>query len=432
MKKLNQIADKAVAALQQEGADRAQCTVSEKVTHEFNAEGGSFSLYRTLFDNSMTVTAYKDNKKGSVSINRLDDDAVADAVKNCIAVAESGTPDEAWEIASEKMCKSFQDGVIEPDMDRFFARVRELVEDIEKRHPKIIVEATIAAHSQIRSVYTNSFGVHFERTCGSYEVSIQFSAHEGDKLTSFFGSGFVTSDLDTPFIQCGTLEKDLTDVENQLNTVSVSEKFEGVLLAPPMCLVEFLMFTLNNFAGDNAILDGTSAWKDSLGKKVADEQLTVSVDPLDDRIICGERYTSIGHLSENYDVIREGVLNAFMLSQYVANKTGNRRAPNESSNLVVKSGNKTLDEIIKGIDKGIVVGRFSGGNPSSNGDFSGVAKNSFLIENGKITSALSETMISGNLADMLKNIVAISEETVCDGMFVVPYMAFGGVTVSGK
>ena len=78
------------------------------------------------------------------------------------------------------------------------------------------------------------------------------------------------------------------------------------------------------------------------------------------------------------------------------------------------------------------MGRFSGGQPSSNGDFSGVAKNSFLIENGKIGPALSETMIAGNLADMLNHLRAVSREQVADGMSVLPYMAFDGITISGK
>jgi PmbA protein len=88
--------------------------------------------------------------------------------------------------------------------------------------------------------------------------------------------------------------------------------------------------------------------------------------------------------------------------------------------------------MIKKVKKGIIVGRFSGGSPGANGEFSGVAKNGFMIEDGKITSALSETMISGNLADMLNNLVDISKETLEDGNMVVPYMAFDGITVSGK
>ena len=56
----------------------------------------------------------------------------------------------------------------------------------------------------------------------------------------------------------------------------------------------------------------------------------------------------------------------------------------------------------KVIDKGALVNRLSMGSPAANGDFSGVIKNSFLIEDGGLSGALSETMISGNTINMLK------------------------------
>ena len=56
----------------------------------------------------------------------------------------------------------------------------------------------------------------------------------------------------------------------------------------------------------------------------------------------------------------------------------------------------------------------------------------FLIENGKITGALSETMFSANLAQMLQNVRQISKQTLCDGCFVLPWVKIGGITVSGK
>ena len=88
--------------------------------------------------------------------------------------------------------------------------------------------------------------------------------------------------------------------------------------------------------------------------------------------------------------------------------------------------------MIASVKNGLIVGGFSGGEPGANGEFSGVAKNSFLIENGKIGPALSETMISGNMADMLNRLRAVSSEQVADGMMVLPYMAFDGITISGK
>ena len=78
------------------------------------------------------------------------------------------------------------------------------------------------------------------------------------------------------------------------------------------------------------------------------------------------------------------------------------------------------------------MGGFSGGMPGPNGEFSGVAKNSFSIENGRIVGAVAETMVSGNLAELFANVSAVSRETVCDGASIFPWAACGGVTVSGK
>jgi len=88
--------------------------------------------------------------------------------------------------------------------------------------------------------------------------------------------------------------------------------------------------------------------------------------------------------------------------------------------------------MIKNIKKGILIDGFSGGYPAVNGDFSGVAKNGFLIEDGKIAGAITETMISGNLFEMFKNIKDVSKEQVCAGWCVTPYMSFDGVVISGK
>ena len=291
----------------------------------------------------------------------------------------------------------------------------------------------IVTHRSSRGVYMSTTGNCYTSESGKYSVELMYSAHEGDKSTSFFGSGFYTTDLDKPFIDCAFVERELTDIENQIESTSVDGKFTGTVIFTPSCLVSTVFGNIvANFASDDVLLDGTSLWKDKLGKQVADSRLNVSFKPRDSRIVNGEIYTGEGFISEDYDFIKNGVLNSFCLSQYVANKTGNERAKNASFSLVIEAGDTPLDEMIKGIEKGVIIGRFSGGRPGTNGEFSGVAKNGFIIENGKIGKALSETMISGNLADMLNNLVGISKELLTDGDVVAPYMAFGGITVSGK
>ena len=432
MHDLKLIADKALAALKDNGADKAQCAVRFTETHEFNVDGGKFSLFRTLFDNSLSLTAVKDDKKGSVGINRLDDDSIAAAAVNCLAIADSGAADPAWIFAEKSENGSFTEGAPEADLDLLFDRTEELMRQIGEQFPLILMEQMIVTHKKRHSVFKNSLGVEYETLSGNYEISLMFSAHEGEKSSSFFGSGVITDRLDVPFMELGTIREDLENVSKQLDTQPLEGKFTGVAVFPPSSLGTFIGSALGNFASDGTLLDGTSPWKDSLGKVVADPAITISAAPLDERIVCGERFTGEGFRSENYDIIRDGVLESFMLSGYVANKTGLPRAKNSSYAIVMKPGDTPYADIIAGIERGILVGRFSGGEPGTSGDFSGVAKNSFLIENGKITCALSETMISGNLGDLLKNVVAISSEVVCDGATVLPYAAFGGVTVSGK
>ncbi len=432
---MSKLSSKALSCLdkaKERGAEKAFCSVTSSVVHEFNVDGGEFSLFRTLFNQSLSLTVYNKGKKGSVTLNKYDDEAISAAVDSCIALSESALPDEAWDIAPDAGKASFTEGEYELDTDRLFNRTEELLNDIKTRHPLIIMEQMIVKHTAYDQFYANTNGTEFDTKGGQYSIDLMFSAHEGDATSSFYGSGVICDSLDKPFIELGTIDKDLSDVEKQIYTVPVEGKFVGTVIYPPQALNEMLYTALSNFTGDMGILDGTSIWKDSLGKKVADERVTVSVSPLDERIICGERYTGEGFISENYDVIKDGVLDSFTLSLYVANKTGKERAKNSSFSLVMKNGDTPIEEIIKGVEKGIIVGRTSGGSPANNGDFSAVAKNSFYIENGVIKNAVSETMINGNLADMLKNVRAISKETVCDGTSVLPYVAFDNMTVSGK
>ncbi len=432
MEDIKSVGSKINEVLKKHGVEKAQFWVTQKETHEFNVDGGEFSLFRTLYDNGLALTVYHHNKKGSASTNKLTDADLEAAVEGAVTSAESGIADEAYDIAPKQENQCFHDNGYEPDIDRLFERMQELMADIRERHPKIMVQQLIVSHEKVHSLYQNTNGTECETFKGKYSVSLMFAGHEGDLTTSFFGSGVMTDNLDRRFIELGSLESQLKDAEAQLVTVPFEGKFEGVIVLTPDSLGSLLYSIISNFASDGVILEKTSLWLNKLNEKVADERLTISMKPSDSRIVNKGHVTADGFLEEDYDLIKDGVLKSFMLSLYVANKSGFERAKNTSFSVVIEGGTTPYAEILKGIRKGLIVGRFSGGQPGTNGDFSGVAKNSFLVEDGKITGAVSETMISGNLADMLLNLVDISKETVADGGSVLPYIAFDKVVISGK
>ena len=433
MDRLKSIANLIINEGKKYNVEYISCSVKEEDVQEFNVDVGEFSLLRTLYDKGVAISVYKDKKHGAVAVNGFDEAKILQAVKDAITAAESSDIDEDRQINDSGEVSSFEEGPLVPDRDKLFARTKELIETIEKDYPKLLLEQCISEHVLIKSVYANSYGNMYESKKGGYSFFVGYSGHDGEKSSHSYGSGARLLDLEKPFIDCNIIRKELSDTEKQSSPEPLNEKFTGTVVFTPGCASDVIAGTIiGNFVSDSSLIDNTSIWRDKLGEKVCDERINLRLAPNDDRIILGGNFSSEGYLNEDYDIIKDGILESFFLTQYGANKTGKKRSPNTSSALIIKPGEKTLDEIISGIDKGIYIGRFSGGRPGANGEFSGVAKNAFLIENGKITKALAETMISDNLPDMLFRLRDISKEVQESGGSSVPYMAFDGVTISGK
>ncbi|MBR6089681.1 MAG: hypothetical protein IKP86_07095, partial [Anaerolineaceae bacterium] len=362
MEQLQKIAEMILNEAAARGADYAHCVVRESEKREFNVDGDRFSLMRTLFDRDVAVTVLKDQRKGSVHINRFDDDAVKNAVAECIASSESAEPDPAWQFADDPVTVDYTEGSPECDTDLLFSRTRELLNDVKERHPKILIEQMITSHDAYSSVYMNSNGVCYRGNAGSYDFSLMYSAHEGEKSSSFYGSDVTLAKLDGPVIDKALIDRELSEIEKQLDPVPLEGKFTGtVVMAPPALYETILDAVFGNFVSDSSLIDGTSIWKDKLGEKVADERLTVRLRANGDDVVIGQHVTGEGFPAEDFDLIRNGTLTGFYLSQYGANKTNGKRA-GCSGNLLIPAGKKPLDEIIRDIDKGILVMRFSGGS----------------------------------------------------------------------
>ena len=431
--RMKEIAAKVLKKARAAGADYAQCTASESEKREFNVDGGRFSLMRTLFDRGVTLTVLKDRRKGSVAINRFDEDALTRAVADGLAASEGAEPDDAWQFEDVPVDRMIVEGEPVCDSEALFARTRELLEDIHKRHPKILMEQMITEHQVTRRAFLNTSGVSYCKESGAYSFSLMYSAHEGEKSSSFYGSDVTLANLDRPVISCALIERELAAVEKQIETRPLQGKFTGPVILAPAAFYEIVLSTiLGNFVSDSSLIDGTSIWKEKLGQQVADSRLTVSFTPHSEDVVLGQDYTGEGYPAVNFDLIREGKLVSFNLSQYGANRTGGVRAGCACGNITVPAGNESLEEMIRDIDRGILVMRFSGGSPASSGEFSGVAKNSFLIENGIITDALAETMISGCVPEMLNNLRGLTKDTLRDGSISLPYAAFNNLMISGK
>ena len=181
---------------------------------------------------------------------------------------------------------------------------------------------------------------------------------------------------------------------------------------------------------DGSLIAGTSLYKDKLNQQVTSDKLTLKSVPLDENLPGGYYFTSDGFKVEDMTLVNKGVLNTYLLSLYGARKTGLERAKSEGGCMVLEAGDTALADMIASIDEGIILGRFSGGEPAEKGDFSGIAKNSLYIKDGKVQFPLSETMISGNMAKVLNSVKTVSQEQVDFGDSRMPWIQVSGITIS--
>ncbi len=432
MNDIKECANLALAGLLAGGAEKASVAVYETEQREFNAESGELKLLRTVFGKSLSVKAIKDQRLGSVSGNDLSKKAIEKVVEDVLAATESAAQDPNYDIAEKQENGEFHLPCYEADMDRFFMRVQELLKDVKEQFPKINVMLGMCSHMKSHNVYKNSNGTQFEVFEGAYNVFLEFSAVEGDRSTGINGGGFTTISLDEPFINQPALRQHLEESMGQLDLVSLTGKQEGTVIFTPDCGAQMLMSLLGNYASGANVLDGTAQWKDKIGQQVVDPRITIKVDPYDERIVCGHRYTGDGFRTEPVTLIDKGVLQCHMLDLYQANKLGTKVTKLAGNGYILEKGDKTLEELIRGVSYGLLMGSFSGGSPNASGEMSGVAKNSFLIVDGKIQGAVMETMVSANLGEMFNHLVGLSSETTEDGSMSMPYVAVEGVTISGK
>ena len=432
MKDLRKIAARIDAEFASKKIKKYSYKLTAKETRELSAENGEFSLLRTLFDNNAVVSAYKAGKNGVVRGNDFSDAGIDALVQSAALSAESAIKDNAHDISPEQEPAKFRHGVLTPDFDRFFAKIKELLEDVRREYPKIQIMNVIGEYIKEHSLFRNSNGVDFEDTMGAYAFVLEFAGHEGDRTTSIDYCNVVTKSLDERFIDMGNVRYHLDNAQKQLEQIPLTGKFTGSIILTPELFAEFLMMVQGNYLSDAVLIDGTSLWKKKQGKKVADEKLTFTLKSHDRRIAAGERITADGFKTEDVPVIEKGILKNFTIGLYAAKKTKRQVTKNSSRDYVINPGKTPLEDMIKSVKKGLIVGGFSGGQPSTNGEFSGVAKNSYYVENGEIKGAVSEVMINGNLGKALLKIRALSKELLVEGSMVGPYALIDGIVVSGK
>jgi PmbA protein len=91
--------------------------------------------------------------------------------------------------------------------------------------------------------------------------------------------------------------------------------------------------------------------------------------------------------------------------------------------------------MVNDIKEGLVIEQLMGAGQGNilGGDFSGNVLLGYKVENGKIVGRVKDTMVSGNIYQLLKEITAIgSEARWVSGFLQIPPLYFPSVSVASK
>jgi PmbA protein len=193
----------------------------------------------------------------------------------------------------------------------------------------------------------------------------------------------------------------------------------------------------------NAVYRSSSFLAGKLGETVAGSNLTI----IDDGTMVGgfgsAPFDGEGLPTRRKVVLEKGVLTSYLLNTYAARKLGLQSTANASRGLAgspgigagnfhLEPGEKTPEEILALIPKGLYVTDLIGhGVNIVTGDYSHGASG-LWIENGELTYPVEEITVAGNLKEMLPNISSVGNDLVFRSAVACPTLCIEGMTIAGE
>ena len=209
-----------------------------------------------------------------------------------------------------------------------------------------------------------------------------------------------------------------------------------------------LIGSLSEAASGDAIWRGASFLAGKLGQPIAAGSVTI-IDDSTMLLASGaggfgtSPFDGEGLPSRRNLLVRDGVLETYLLNTYAARKLGLKSTHSAArglagapgigcGNLYLEPGTHAPDQIIAQVPKGLyVTGLMGFGTNIVTGDYSRGAVG-LWIENGQLTHAVEEVTIAGNLAEMFRGIVAIGNDLRFLGSVASPTLCVEGMTIAGE
>ena len=432
---LKNIAEACISKSKNLGSTSASVIIANSVSENVKVRNRKLDGSERSENLSLTLTTYIGKKKASISSTDIKESNLDKLIERCVDSTKvtpideyNSLPDKELHFKGEKNLNLY---------DKTHLTNEEKINFIKE------AEETAFSHDKI--VNTNGSG--FSESKSNFILANSNGFIDGYKTSNFTAYCEVVSKSN------GSMERDyeysskrfyedlLTpkQIGESAAKLAISKLNPKKIASDKMDIIfdrriaQNLLSTFASAISSSTIAKGTTFLKDSLDKKIFNDQINI-VDKADIKKGNGSRYfDSEGVKIDELNLVENGILKDFLVETYSGKKI-NRKSNGRSSgttNLYFKNGTQSFDQLINSSNKALYINETIGrGANIITGDYS-VGASGIMIENGKFTYPVSEITIAGNLNDMFQNIT-LADDIEFKYSTNSPTMLIFDMTVGGK
>jgi PmbA protein len=316
----------------------------------------------------------------------------------------------------------------------------ELIAPITENTPEIICEAVVEKETFSLKII-NSRGGQAEYRKSVFGMGVVGNLVRGTDML-FVGEGQSSCH---PLTDVGEIARVvLRQLDLAKEQAAAPTKTLPVIFTPDGVVSALIPPLMAAFNG-KTVLEGASPIGKKLGERVFDDKLSLRDDPTIAYRPHSRPCDDEGVPSQRTPLIDKGVVANFLYdlqtaalaktkSTGSASRGGGLPVPSPST-LVIAPGEASFDEMLADIKEGLVIEQLMGAEQGNilGGDFSGNVLLGYKVESGKIVGRVKDTMVSGNVYKLLKEISAIgSQPKWVGGVLSTPAIYCPRLSVASK
>ena len=434
---LHTLIERALSLSRKLGADAAEADINTGHGLSVNVRMGQVETIEHQRDKGLGITVYMGGCKGSASTSDFSDKALEATVRAACTIAGYASRDDCA-------------GLIDPEY------LATEIPDLDLCHPwDITPEAAIdlavaCEHAALRvdkrlsnsdgALVGTCAGAHLYGNTHGFINGWNWSSHNIDCTVIAEENGRMQRD---GWHTRARAQRDLDSVEkvgqeaarrtlSRLNASRLSTRSAPVIFEAPVARGLFSAF-IGAISG-GALYRRATFLLDHLGKQVFAPQVQLEEQPHLPRQAGSAPFDNDGMATRRKHLVRDGVLESYVLSAYSARKldlapTGNAGGVH---NLVVQTGAQDLAALLRQMDTGLLVTDMIGfGVNQVTGDYSRGASG-FWVEQGEIRYPVEELTVAANLKDVFRNIVSIGNDVDPRGNIKTGSVLIENMTIAGE